>query len=310
MTIPEVTLEVRSVRSNSPDPVGQRFSIQRSPSVVGRAADCEVVLKDPTVSRLHLRIDLESDRICLTSLSRRSQTVVDGRRLDAGARFESRYRPLSIIVGTVECSLDVSFETPELGYSQLASELTDVPTSEERTLDVPGLNAPPRSGTTGRLDVGPRLAPAATPAPAQGQLADSPAGPPFFHVIEGRASAAVSLRGKWLELPRMTALALSALCRSPGVPVAEEIIERASGSESMVTKHISIIRSAIRDLIERGDLQSSEILRQIGHYPGHNLDELSELSVEELMRKFISSRRGFGYILHVRADEVVVELTR
>ena len=102
----------------------------------------------------------------------------------------------------------------------------------------------------------------------------------------------------------MTALAFAALARTPGVPVAEETIERASGSESMVTKHVSIIRSAIRELIEHGKLSREEMTRQILSFPGFDARELEALSLEALMRKLILSRRGFGYILHIRADDV------
>lgn len=303
MAIPEVTIRVKSVRTGSPLEVGSLLTVEKSPAVIGRATDCDIQLLDPTVSRLHVRIDLERDRIALTSLSRRSITVVDGRRLEAGQRFESRYRPISLIFGTVECELEVSFETEEPAWKSIAAELTaDGAIINDRTLDIPGLNAPANDAFDGRVVNEETNRPRNTEP--------SPPAQPFMHVIDGRAAAAVSVRGKWLELPRMTALALSALCKQPGLPVAEEIIERASGSESMVTKHVSMIRSAIRELIESGDLEVDEIYRQLDGFPGFSREELEALSLEELMRKFILSRRGFGYILHVRAEEVLIEESR
>lgn len=304
MRIPEVTIIVKSVRTGSPLEVGTELRIEKSPAVIGRATDCDIQLLDPTVSRLHLRVDLERDRIALTSLSRRSITVVDGRRLEAGQRFESRYRPISLIFGTVECALEVSFETEEPAWKSIAAELTaDGAILNERTLDIPGLNAPSHDDDfDGRVVNDETGGPAATPPATPAQ--------PFMHVIDGRAAAAVSVRGTWLELPRMTALALSALCKQPGLPIAEEIIERASGSESMVTKHVSMIRSAVRELIEAGDLDVEDIYHQLVAFPAFEREDLEALSLEELMRKFILSRRGFGYILHVRADDVLIEESR
>ena len=90
MGIPEVTLTIQSVRSNSPDVAGTEFRVRRSPTVLGRALDCEIHLTDPSVSRLHLRFDLEKDRIAITNLSRRSLSIIDGRSLEAGQRYESR----------------------------------------------------------------------------------------------------------------------------------------------------------------------------------------------------------------------------
>lgn len=298
MSIPEVTLRVESVRSNSPVATGTTLRIQRSPSIIGRALDCELLLSDPSVSRLHLRVDLERDRIALTNLSRRSLTIIDGRRVEAGQRFESRYRPLSLILGTVECVLGVSFETDEPTWQQLASELTAEDLGHaKRTLDIPGLTSPPNDhGLDGRIVNDVPADPMAPFAPVTSDV--------FLSVVEGRAAAAVSIRGNWMELPRMTALALAALAHQPGRPVSEETIERASGSESMVTKHVSIIRSAVRDLIETGALRKQDVIRQIAYYPAFDEAELDLLSLEELMRKLILSRRGFGYILHVRPDDV------
>lgn len=304
MGIPEVTLTIQSVRSNSPDVAGTEFRVRRSPTVLGRALDCEIHLTDPSVSRLHLRFDLEKDRIAITNLSRRSLSILDGRSLEAGQRYESRYRSFPIIVGSVECHLRVSYETDEPTWLKLTGELTTEDFIHSKsTLDIPGLTSPPND-----FHLGGRVVNEAPKYDARAGVETTPhrelSTEPFVRVIEGRAAAAVSVQGNWLELPRMTALAFAALARTPGVPVAEETIERASGSESMVTKHVSIIRSAIRELIEHGKLSREEMTRQILSFPGFDARELEALSLEALMRKLILSRRGFGYILHIRADDV------
>lgn len=298
MAVPDVTLHIESVRSNSPILAGVAHTLSRRTAVVGRAVDCDVQVLDPSISRLHLRIDREEDRIALTSLSRRSLTIIDGRRIEAGQRFETRYRPLSIILGTVEFRLDVSFETDEPGWVDFAAELTrEEYLHAKETLDIPGLTTPPLEYRSDTRVVSTEV------------IVDDPLDEqePFLKVVEGRAAAAVSMRGNWLELPRMTALALASLAHSAGRPVPEEVIERASGSDSMVTKHISVIRSVIRERIERGEISRDEITAQITSFPGFVEEDLRLLSLEELMRKFVLSRRGFGYILHVRPDDVVIE---
>ena len=297
MALPEVTLHIESVRSNSPISAGAAFPITRRTLIVGRAVDCEIQLLDPSISRLHLRIDLEDDRIALSSLSRRSITIVDGRKIEAGQRFETRYRPFSIILGSVELRLEVSFETEEPGWVAFAAELTREEFLQgKETLDVPGLTTPPLDYRSDTRVVA-----------SDFDDVDTDEQEPFLKVVEGRAAAAVSVRGNWLELPRMTALALAALAQSAGRPVPEEVIERASGSESMVTKHVSVIRSVIRELLERGELSRDDITAQIASFPGFDENDLRLLTLEELMRKFVLSRRGFGYILHVRPEDVVVE---
>lgn len=55
------------------------------PLVVGRSATCDVELTDPTVSRRHLRVDVDGGNVVIEDLGSSNHTYVDGRRLDGKA---------------------------------------------------------------------------------------------------------------------------------------------------------------------------------------------------------------------------------
>lgn len=51
------------------------------PTVIGRAPDCEVRLLDPTITRLHARIQADGDGWRITDLGGPTSTFVDGERV-------------------------------------------------------------------------------------------------------------------------------------------------------------------------------------------------------------------------------------
>ena len=54
-----------------------RHSLKDGDTIVGRAADCDLVLTDPNVSRHQARIHVEGDRCILTDIARRNTTCVN-----------------------------------------------------------------------------------------------------------------------------------------------------------------------------------------------------------------------------------------
>jgi hypothetical protein len=228
--------------------------------------------------------------LSITNLSQKSPTIVDGSTLGPGERFESSYRNFRIILGTVQLKLecDEEFINEDPDFSEEMTLDTDVALVNE-TLDLPEIRSV---------------------AAAKGRKDARDEGPAFIQVVESRAACTISIRGQWLDLPRMTGLALGCLCKNAGVPVAEEVIERAADSESMVTKHVSLARSAIREMIERGSLDVEEIYRQMRAFPDFRDEDIEAWDLNTLMRKFIASRRGFGYILYTRPEDVLVKESR
>jgi hypothetical protein len=56
----------------------RRVPLAPGPNVVGRAPSCDIVIEDPSVSRVHARIQIEGGRIDLVDLGSTNGTRVDG----------------------------------------------------------------------------------------------------------------------------------------------------------------------------------------------------------------------------------------
>jgi len=69
-------------------PVGRVVAIDR-PLVIGRRADCEIVLLDDAVSGHHARIAWDTDSWRVEDLSSTNGTFVNGKRLSRPARLRS-----------------------------------------------------------------------------------------------------------------------------------------------------------------------------------------------------------------------------
>jgi len=95
---------------------GRVIDIQKTPFVVGKGEECDLVLTDPTVSRAHFRIDSEQGAFVIRDLSSTNGTWIDqfrikeawlrpGTVLRAGSaqlRFEPVFRPIDIAPASVE----------------------------------------------------------------------------------------------------------------------------------------------------------------------------------------------------------------
>ncbi len=80
---------------------------------IGSAANCDLVLKDPTVSRLHLVLRIQNDRIRVIDSGSRNGTSIDGTMVhDAYARPDS-----AITIGTTTLRMRMLSEVVELPLS-------------------------------------------------------------------------------------------------------------------------------------------------------------------------------------------------
>lgn len=67
----------------------QVVSIETVPFVIGREADCDLVLDDPRVSRHHVQLEvLDDGRVVLRDLGSANGTYVDDRRIEGGVWFD------------------------------------------------------------------------------------------------------------------------------------------------------------------------------------------------------------------------------
>ena len=67
---------------------GERFLLERASTIIGRAEDCDVRLKDPLASRRHAEVRRESWRYLLLDLGSRNGTRVNGEVVTASHHLQ------------------------------------------------------------------------------------------------------------------------------------------------------------------------------------------------------------------------------
>lgn len=60
---------------------GEVFTVDRSHAVLGRGAEADIRIVDPSLSRMHARFDRDGDTLAITDLESRNGSFVDGQRL-------------------------------------------------------------------------------------------------------------------------------------------------------------------------------------------------------------------------------------
>jgi len=69
--------------------VGEIFTIDKPQATLGRGADVDVRLPDPSLSRVHARFEREGDTLFVIDLDSRNGTAVDGARITDRRRLEN-----------------------------------------------------------------------------------------------------------------------------------------------------------------------------------------------------------------------------
>ena len=250
----------------------------------------DVSIPDPTISRAHIEMRFDPNGVEIESLTQKSVTVVDGRRINPGDCIRVGYSQAAVILGTVEFRFVAEADTLRVTFPVDASELN------------PG-TAVVRDSKMQML--GGKLSERYTPViGVENRITQD--NPPFMQAIFAPDSCVINCRGQWLDLPRMAAIAIGTLCRTPGVPVSDQVIEKATASGSMVIKHISQGRSALKKLVANGHVDRSDVEGQLVQFPGFDAESIAQWNIERIFQKLIASYRGFGYVLNVPENEVVV----
>jgi len=97
--------------------VGQTFDLSKNP-IIGRDAECDIVLNEPTVSRKHARIQFIDNKLTIVDVGSRSGTRVNGKVIDKPTPLKDGDK---IQVG--EVTLEVDWK----GAPKLAEEKATVP---------------------------------------------------------------------------------------------------------------------------------------------------------------------------------------
>ena len=113
---PEPKLSIRKIRFEvvkGPDQ-GLVADVPGPEARIGSGRTCDLVLRDPTVSRIHLLVRVEGDSIRVTDAGSRNGTLLDNNRVaDAWARPDS-----AITIGATTLRLRMSSDTAELPLSR------------------------------------------------------------------------------------------------------------------------------------------------------------------------------------------------
>lgn len=131
---------------------------------------------------------------------------------------------------------------------------------------------------------------------------------PFLTIARDGDQCTVQCKGRFLDIHASAARALYALCSTPSKLVHEWDIQDAVGGPSNIQQLMSTIRRGIRLLIENGHVSLAEIRTLIeANSAGERLEGLAEMNAQQLLRRFVLSRRGHGYLICLAESDVAVE---
>lgn len=116
----------------------------------------------------------------------------------------------------------------------------------------------------------------------------------------------ILVNGKLIEMFPAAAQLFAALCETPGRPVHHMDLQESVGPNTNTEQQISYARKAWRQLIEEG-LVDAEVIRDRVRRLSTNVSKLDELDLSGLMRRFIASQRGFGYVVFLEMSDVLID---
>jgi len=123
---------------------------------------------------------------------------------------------------------------------------------------------------------------------------------PFMSVHWNRNVCHVRVKGRLFDLFPVAGQILGKLCSTPGVPVHNDDIRSFIGPSSQIEQQITYIRKALEKLVELNIVSEDELKTYIrSNTCGGNLKKLDTMSVPQLLRCFISSKRGYGYTINI-----------
>ncbi|HET9852593.1 MAG TPA: FhaA domain-containing protein [Candidatus Limnocylindrales bacterium] len=115
---PAITLEIRE-----PGRSPRRVPMSGTPIRIGRAPECELVLKDNRVSRRHARLAPRNGVLILTDLGSTNGTRVNGHRVTEvvlGAGDRVQIGETSLVVETVPAAADQAAAGPQAGVGAVS----------------------------------------------------------------------------------------------------------------------------------------------------------------------------------------------
>jgi len=128
---------------------------------------------------------------------------------------------------------------------------------------------------------------------------------PVFVITRDGDACAVQFAGRSLDLQAAAARAFAALAAAPAQVVHAWDIQDAVGGASAVPPLVTAIRRAVKSLLDDGALAEATLRSLIARSgSGDRLASLEALDRDALLRRFVLSRRGHGYVLCLPPDAI------
>lgn len=261
---------------------GEGFEFTGEPPwELGRAPGFGPELLDRSISRKHARItfDDQQERWWIENISGHNGIFVDGEEVAPGSRH---------VLPDELCHLQLGSVIFELKWLQETRPFTSalVPPGKAHGSQTP--HAEPTE----------EFSSLTTTSAAEEQL-------PWFELSRDGDCCTVHCKGRLLTMKPSCALALYALCTKPGEVMHSWDVLDVMGGEYDLAQAISGVRRELRDLLELGWLTRAELIDAIlGAGAQWHREELLELDDAGLLRKFLMSRRGHGYVLMMSSEKI------
>lgn len=130
---------------------------------------------------------------------------------------------------------------------------------------------------------------------------------PFFSVKWSRNSCHIRCKGKLFNLFPVSARVLGTLLEYPSSPVHIDEIRAIIGDGPQIEQQMTYIRQAFERLVDVNIITHEELRHHIRtNTVGAHLKRLDSMNTKQLLRYFISAKRGYGYMINLQPEVVKV----
>ena len=258
------------------------------PWELGRAPGFGPELQDRSISRKHARVDYDpsTERWWIENISGHNGLFVDGSEVAPGRRH---------LLPEEMCHLQLGSVIFELKWLQETRPFTSA-------------LVPPDRASHGRVTKPVEATEEFSSLSVVPEPAESSEGAAWFELSRDGDCCTVHCKGRLLTMKPSCALALYALCTKPGEVMHSWDVLDVMGGEYDLAQAISGVRRELRDLLELGWLTRDEIMGELLRASAQwQREDLIALDDSGLLRKFLMSRRGHGYVLMLGAEKISLQ---
>ncbi len=131
---------------------------------------------------------------------------------------------------------------------------------------------------------------------------------PFFSFRWDCGRCHVQCCGVPVDTYPAAARVLAAISGGRGAAVSHADIQESVGETTNIDQQVSYLRRDLRTWVEQGIVPAETLRQRVAeHSPALGAEALEAWELRELIRRFLSSRRGYGYQISLRPDDVVFD---